>query len=183
MLFSAFGSTKPFWDLDENGKRVKKGGYTFVVNRYIPNEEETVDRLLNAKKIEIRLKNAMRDELKKGRSKKFKNHMKHFIETQHRFFEMPLKNAGFYGLNKPKNVHMTNKPPVGKDGRKRPSYRVVMLTIRNTKGKVESCSKFLKLLIHELSHTLANHVTWRPDDHGKDFKDCENLMWKMLRKK
>ena len=183
MLFSAFGSKKPFWDLDENGKRVRKGGYTFVVNRDIPNEKKTVDRLHDAKKVELRLKNTMREELKKGHGGKFKKHMKHFIETQHRFFEMPLKNAGFYGLNKPKNVHKTNKPPIGKDKNLRPSYRVVMLTIRNSNGTVESCSKFLKLLIHELSHTLANHVTWREDDHGKDFKDCESFMWKMLRKK
>ena len=28
MLSSAFGSKKPFWDLDENGKRVRRGGYT-----------------------------------------------------------------------------------------------------------------------------------------------------------
>ena len=96
---------------------------------------------------------------------------------------MPLKNAGFYGLNKPKNVHKTNKPPIGKDKNLRPSYRVVMLTIRNSNGTVESCTKFLKLLIHELSHTLANHVTWREDDHGKDFKDSESFMWKILRKK
>jgi hypothetical protein len=183
MLFSGFGSKKPFWDLDENGKRVRKGGYTFVVNRDIPNEKKTVDRLHDAKKVELRLKNTMREELKKGRGGKFKKHMKHFVETQHRFFEMPLKNAGFYGLNKPKNVHKTNKPPIGKDKNLRPSYRVVMLTIRNSNGTVESCTKFLKLLIHELSHTLANHVTWREDDHGKDFKDSESFMWKMLRKK
>ena len=183
MLFSGFGSKKPFWDLDENGKRVRKGGYTFVVNRDIPNEKKTVDRLHDAKKVELSLKNTMREELKKSRGGKFKKHMKHFIETQHRFFEMPLKNAGFYGLNKPKNVHKTNKPPIGKDKNLRPSYRVVMLTIRNSNGTVESCTKFLKLLIHELSHTLANHVTWREDDHGKDFKDCESFMWKILRNK
>jgi len=29
---------------------------------------------------------------------------------------------------------------------------------------------------------VANHVTWREDDHGKDFQECESLLWRMLRK-
>ena len=176
---------KAFWDLDENGKRIRKGGYTFVVNKDIPNEKKTVDRLHDAKNIELRLKNTMREELKKGRGGKFKKEMQHFIETQHNFFEMPLKKAGFQkfrGLNKPKNVHKTNKPPIGKDKNLRPSYRIVMLTIRNTNGGIESCAKFLRLLLHELAHTVANHVILRGDDHGKDFKEYESLLWKMLRK-
>ena len=32
------------------------------------------------------------------------------------------------------------------------------------------------LLVHELAHTAANHVMFRPDDHGKDFRDAERLI-------
>ena len=50
-VIQCFWFKKAFWDLDENGKRVRKGGYTFVVNRDIPNEKKTVDRLHDAKKL------------------------------------------------------------------------------------------------------------------------------------
>ena len=39
---------------------------------------------------------------------------------------------------------------------------------------------FIKdLIIHELAHTLANHVRYRPDDHKHDFKKAEKLFKKL----
>ena len=36
------------------------------------------------------------------------------------------------------------------------------------------------LLIHELAHTAANHVMFRPDDHHSDFYDAERLIKKFF---
>ena len=32
------------------------------------------------------------------------------------------------------------------------------------------------LLVHELAHTAANHVMFRPNDHGRDFVEAERLV-------
>ena len=42
--------------------------------------------------------------------------------------------------------------------------------------------KELELFVHELAHTGANHVRWRPDDHKKDFKSFEKLLWHIIKK-
>ena len=82
----------------------------------------------------------------------------------------------FNGLNKPRNLHKTNKPHIGKDGQLRASYRNVFLTLRAKDGKFNSENKIMKLVIHEIAHTMCNHVTWRDDDHGSDFKHSEKLI-------
>lgn len=89
--------------------------------------------------------------------------------------EMQL-GTNFYGLNKPKNLYNSNKPPIGKDKTLRASYRHVFLTLRNSHGNFNDKEKIMKLVIHEIAHTMCNHVTWRDDDHGKDFKHAEKLI-------
>ena len=89
--------------------------------------------------------------------------------------EMQL-DTNFYGLNKPKNLYNSNKPPIGKDKKLRAGYRHVFITLRNAHGKFNDKEKIMKLVIHEISHTMCNHVTWRDDDHGKDFKHAEKLI-------
>jgi len=89
--------------------------------------------------------------------------------------EMQL-GTNFYGLNKPKNLYNANKPPIGKDKTLRAGYRHVFLTLRNSNGKFNDKEKIMKLVIHEIAHTMCNHVTWRDDDHGKDFKHAEKLI-------
>ncbi len=84
--------------------------------------------------------------------------------------EMP-KGTVYDGLDKPKGVHyVENAEPIGKDGKLRCLYRDIFLNL-STKGLTE-------LIIHELAHTMANHVRYRHDDHHKDFKDCENIIRK-----
>jgi hypothetical protein len=82
--------------------------------------------------------------------------------------EIP-KGTAFSGLNKPK-MRYTDKtlPPVGKDGNGRALYRDIFfdLSATNLKG----------LVIHELAHSLANHIAYRPDDHHADFKWAEKLI-------
>lgn len=89
--------------------------------------------------------------------------------------EMQL-GTNFYGLNKPKNIYNSNKPPIGKDKTLRSAYRHVFITLRDSHGYFNDKEKIMKLVIHEIAHTMCNHVTWRDDDHGKDFKHAEKLI-------
>ena len=89
--------------------------------------------------------------------------------------EMQL-NTIFNGLNKPRNLYNSNKPAIGKDKKLRASYRHVFITLRNSQGKFNDKEKIIKLVIHEITHTMCNHVTWRNDDHEKDFKHAEKLI-------
>lgn len=89
--------------------------------------------------------------------------------------EMQL-NTPFNGLNKPKNIYLSNKNNVGKDGKLRAEYRDVFITLRNSSGKFNNEKIIMKLVIHEIAHTMCNHVKWRNDDHGKDFQHAEKLI-------
>lgn len=84
--------------------------------------------------------------------------------------EIPSKTM-WAGLNKPKmRFRESSGLLIGTDGDQRPLYRDIFLDL-----KVPNLDK---LVIHELAHTMANHVNYRPDDHKYDFKVCENLIKK-----
>ena len=90
--------------------------------------------------------------------------------------EMQL-GTEFNGLNKPRDLYLTNKPPIGKDGKRRASYRNVFLTLRNTNnGKFNDWNTIMKLVIHEIAHTMCNHITWVDDNHGPDFTRAEKMI-------
>ena len=89
--------------------------------------------------------------------------------------EMQL-NTEFDGINKPRQIHLTNKPSVGKDGKLRAKYRHIFIVLRNKNGKFYNFNDTLDILVHELAHTMCNHVKWRDDDHGADFKNAEKLI-------
>jgi len=95
--------------------------------------------------------------------------------TPHIFLEI-APNTGFLGVNYPLGVQNTNLEPFGTDGNERAIGRTVFLTID---PKYISDQKLENLIIHELSHTLANHVKYRTDDHGKDFIAAEKLFKKI----
>lgn len=82
--------------------------------------------------------------------------------------EIP-KGINFNGMNKPKMRHINyNEPNIGKDLQGRALYRDIFLDL-DTKD-------LDKLVIHELAHTMANHIHFRPNDHGADFKYAEKLI-------
>jgi hypothetical protein len=86
--------------------------------------------------------------------------------------EIP-SGTNYSGLNKPKmRFNDPYAPSIGKDGQARALYRDVFLDLNLSPKELE------KLVIHELSHTMANHVFYRPDDHHADFKWCEKLITK-----
>lgn len=90
--------------------------------------------------------------------------------SNHKLMEMQL-NTEFMGLNKPKNVKINKKlPPLGKDGYLKAGKRYIFFQLRKSNGKFKTFAELRPLVLHEITHTMANHVTWRDDDHGTDFK-------------
>jgi len=95
---------------------------------------------------------------------------KGFSTSRYLLSEIP-KGTKFAGLSKPKMRYTdTDAPRVGEDGNGRALYRDIFLdlNIRNLKA----------LIIHELAHSMANHIAYRPDDHHADFKWAEKLITK-----
>ena len=87
-------------------------------------------------------------------------------------------STGFLGLNKPKQRVLTNEVFVGADKNIRARSRDIFLTIDPKDPNISQ--EELDLFVHELAHTLSNHVRFRPDDHNLDFKASENLIWYTL---
>jgi len=102
--------------------------------------------------------------------------LKLFSSTKHFFYEISNIH-GFEGLNKPKNVHecLKAKEQIGTDGTLRAHERYVMLALQGKNRK-----QIKELYIHEIAHTLANHVLFRPDDHREDFLICQQKFSEVL---
>lgn len=84
--------------------------------------------------------------------------------------EIPPGTA-FSGLNKPKMRYIDKRlPPVGKDKNGRALYRDIFFDL-NMNNK-----SFKELVLHELAHSLANHIMYRPNDHHADFHWAEKLL-------
>lgn len=84
--------------------------------------------------------------------------------------EIP-KGTAFAGLNKPKQRYQDKRVSVvGKDGNGRALYRDIFLDLDRNEKSLKN------LIIHELAHSMANHIMYRPDDHHHDFKWAENLI-------
>ena len=153
------------WDFDENKNFIQIGEFK-VLN--IPGSSLKAARLLNRiKHLIIRcfrsiLKNVM-----------ITHEIELLINTPFLLQEMQLnkdqKLIKFEGLNKPKNVHLTNEIEIGPDKNLRAQYRIIFLTLRKN-GKLLSINALKSLIAHELTHTALNHVLWRDDDHGPEFK-------------
>lgn len=153
------------WDFDENKNFIQIGEFK-VLN--IPSSSLKAARLLNRiKHLIIRcfrsiLKNVM-----------ITPEVELLVTTPFLLQEMQLnkdqKLIKFEGLNKPKNVHLTNEIEIGPDKNLRAQYRIIFLTLRKN-GKLLSINALKSLIAHELTHTALNHVLWRDDDHGPEFK-------------
>ena len=95
--------------------------------------------------------------------------------------EMQL-NTQFYGLNKPRDLYYSNLPGIGSDGKLRSNFRHVFITLRDSNGNFNQFDKIMDLVLHEISHTMCNHVTWKNDNHNKDFKHAEKLLTKVYKR-
>lgn len=95
------------------------------------------------------------------------------IQTSRYLLSEIPKNNPFHGLNKPKMRYIDKRLPlVGKDKNGRALYRDIFLDLDRSEKSLK------ELIIHELSHSMANHIMFRPDDHHEDFKWCEKLITK-----
>ncbi len=80
--------------------------------------------------------------------------------------------VNFIGLNKPKDVINTQEEPVGPDKSLRAKKRLIFLTLRDARGNVLTLDKIKPLIIHEITHTACNHVTFREKgNHARDFDE------------
>jgi len=101
-----------------------------------------------------------------------------FIVTKCTLQEIPRNNV-FEGINKPKEVVYNIKIDDLKfdlDNEYRAGRRHIMLTLRGP-YKFKSWKAIKRLILHELSHTMCNHIVYRDEgNHGKDFKQCESFL-------
>ena len=154
---------KEFWDFDENVNFSLVKGYK-VLNTYP--DTPAAAKLLNDLKFIT-----YRSFMSIHASENLTPEIELLLKTPFRLQEMQLEKFQgdilFECLNKPKGVHTKRTAQnLGKDGKLRATYRVIIQTIRNKNGKLKKIEKILPLLSHELAHTALNHVKWRDDDHG-----------------
>lgn len=180
-------SKKPFWDIDEYADYVKikstnSNKYYNIISSY-KNKKQAVILLssidLFIKEIARHIKNnfdSIPDRLKPG--------MLVFLEihpNRHKLFELPV-DSEFYGLNKPKNVAVDLRlPKIGKDGFLKAEKRYIFFKLRYPDGSFIPMEALQELVVHEIAHTAANHVRWRNDDHGKDYKMYYNYLKKITK--
>ena len=77
--------------------------------------------------------------------------------------EMTPNNHGIIGLNKPKQI-IKIKIPGSRKSYEIADKRSVFLTIRRN-GILDDYNTIMKLVIHEVTHTVCNDVRWKPDNH------------------
>jgi len=164
------------WDFDENKNYINYNGYKVLS---LPNYQksakilESLDTLIIKAFIHLELSFKPRPP-----------EIKLLLDTPFKLQEMQLikdqLEYKFEGLNKPKNVHRTNKIEIGEDKKLRAKSRLIFLTLRDSNGKFKSYSTIVKLLAHELTHTALNHVTWRDDDHGPKFDKYNKIILNSL---
>ena len=147
------------------GKSVREGSYLVQDNE---NKKEISEKLSKIDNKFEKMLNNIDPEKFSGKKKEMIQILKH---TPHIFLEIS-PNTGFLGVNYPLGVRKTNSIRFGTDGNERAMGRAVFLTVS---PKYINIGELENLVIHELSHTLANHVKYRPDDHGEDFVQAENL--------
>lgn len=101
-----------------------------------------------------------------------------FIKTPCTLQEIP-NNTVFEGINKPKNIVIFSGDGLQfeKDNGYRAGNRHIMLSLRTKTGRLRTWSKVKKLFLHELAHTMCNHVTYREaGNHEGDFVKAEQFL-------
>ncbi len=111
--------------------------------------------------------------------KEFKNGIEIFLElhdpNNNRYFisEIPINTKNikkFEAINIPRNRHYINGPSVGPDETLRAEYRDIFFN-----PFIES--DIVDTLLHELNHTICNHLRYRDaGNHKADFKRAESLI-------
>lgn len=177
---------KEFWDFDENINyvNINVNGNNFKVLQVYKNYNEAAKLLNLIHNIIITICLYLQVNIYKY-TKEEQIAIRCFLDihpNNYLLSEMQL-GTDFNGINKPRNVHNnSNKHALGKDKKKRAEYRHVFLTLRKHNGSFKSFDSIMRLVIHEIAHTMCNHVTWRDDDHNKDFQHYEKLLTNVYNK-
>ncbi len=176
------------WDLSESSM------YKYIVNGklYKIKSDSNTQQGLNALNLLVHTRNEIyrlcmeiHRNLKSGQAPKDRElldfinlfldiHCEHCGSRGYLLSEIP-NGSVFEGLNKPKGRYITREKNIGTDYNLRASYRDVFLRTNM------SLHDYKLLVVHELSHTGCNHVRWRDDDHGPDFKKMEKFLLKMAK--
>lgn len=172
-------STKPFWDINED-HIIKSGARVRDMSEGIDNAVDDIhylEKLMHYTILYARSEYNHNNFL----SEYERNGIKLFLDTPHTIMEISPYDTRFTAINKPKNVTNTSQPSHGTDKNLRASHKHVMFKLRSTEGKrVHSRESLTIVFAHEIAHTMANHVTWRYDDHGEDFKIYQRIITKWL---
>jgi len=170
------------WDFDET-----TGYNTITIEDYpykiLKSRSRAKQRLVANKLRELRLLNdVVADEIDNYAEgpgvEIFKYIHKNNKNTSNYLLSEIKPSTGFSGLNKPKRRITTSGEHVGPDKNIRARSRDIFLTIDTKTPDITEDE--LELFVHELAHTGANHVTWRPDDHKEDFTSFEKLLWEII---
>lgn len=179
------------WDFPENLPVYEIDGYEYMATskrraQYLAHVRNNIDQLCSNLEMELR-SNRRLSKLERDRIQTFLDiHQERYYDhsdipapfsyramnaptSMYLLGEIP-KFTGFQGINKPRMRVLTDLPPVGKDGQGRALYRHIFLNL--------DANELDDLIIHELAHSMANHIQWRNDDHHADFKWCENMIKK-----
>jgi hypothetical protein len=171
--------SKSKWDIDED-TRFKMVYVNQQLCKVLNNKDENMNTLagkylcliydyINAIRIDLSLNYSFAEK------NSFITESLIFITTPFTIQEIP-NNVGFEGLNKPKNiVSYTFRPAQFKqDNNYRAGSRHILLAIRDKNNKIRNWTAVKRLILHEISHTLCNHVTYRTEgNHLSDFKNAE----------
>ena len=110
--------------------------------------------------------------------KNCKNESILFVKTPCVLQEIPQNNV-YEGVNKPKNIVYCSDDNLifKKDNMYRAGRRHIMLRLRNKNGTLRKFNMVKRLFLHELSHTMCNHITYREaGNHQNDFKNAEKFL-------
>jgi hypothetical protein len=189
-------STKKKWDLEE------KKGFEFYsirnknygVRKNLKNNLEVVYYLNFIDKFIQELIKCIKVNKKMVKKSNCVNECIIFVNTPYTLQEIPKGNV-YNGINKPKNIHWKTKNckiQTLLDNDLLATSRHIMLELRHTNGDVKTWggkNGVKNLLLHELSHTMCNHITYRengqynekfiyePGNHEKqDFYKCEKFL-------
>lgn len=103
------------------------------------------------------------------------------IHPDYYYLQEMQMGTEFDGMNKPKNVKKNDYlPSVGKDKLLKAEYRIVFLNLRKPDLKIKTLKELIPLIIHEIAHTGCNHVTWKDNNHYKDFQLFESYLYYLL---
>jgi hypothetical protein len=172
-------STKPFWDINED-HIIKDNVRVRNINAGI---NEAVEDIKHLESLMNCIKKYAQTEYNQNNflTPYEKSGIKLFLDTPHVIMESSPYETKFTAINKPKNVTKTSNSPHGTDKQFRASHKHVMFKLRSTQGKRIYNNESLTIIFaHEISHTMANHVKWRYDDHNEDFKIYQRLITKWL---